>query len=76
MIKDILILCISWILNSTLHIHAYFFGLFMAAPVAYGSSQAQGPIGAVASGLCRSHSNTGSEPRLPLIPQLTAKLDP
>ena len=31
---------------------------------AYGSSQARGPIGAVASCLYHSHSNVGSKPRL------------
>ena len=31
--------------------------LFRAAPVAYGSSQARGPIGAAATGLYHSHSN-------------------
>ena len=30
-------------------------------PVAYGGSQARGLIGDVASGLCQSHSNSGSE---------------
>ena len=34
--------------------------IFRAAPVAYGHSQARGPIGAVASGLRHSHSNAGS----------------
>ena len=43
-----------------------------AAPVAYGGSQARGRIGAVATGLCQSHSNAGSEPRLQPTPQLTA----
>ena len=33
-------------------------------PLAYRGSQARGLIGAVASGLCHSHSNMGSEPRL------------
>jgi len=58
--------------------HSFFFGLFAiswAAPVAYGGSQARGPIGAVASGLRQSHSNSGSEPSLQLTPQLTATLD-
>ena len=32
-----------------------------AAPAAYGGSQARGRIGAVATGLCQSHSNAGSE---------------
>ena len=42
------------------------FWLFKAAPMAYGSSQARGPIGASAAGLhhSHSHSHAGSEPRL------------
>ena len=47
-----------------------------AAPVAYGGSQASGPVGAVAPGLCQSHSNVGSKLRLQPTPQLTATLDP
>ena len=39
-----------------------FFPLFMAAPAAYGSSQARGWIGAAAAGLCHSHSNFRSKP--------------
>ena len=39
----------------------FFFCLFRAAPEAHGGSQLGGWIGAVASGLCHSHSNTGSE---------------
>ena len=57
----------------------FFFGLFAfsrASPVAYGGSQARGLIGAVATGLCQSHSNAGSEPSLRPTPQLTATLDP
>ena len=46
-----------------------------AAPAAYGGSQARGPIGAVATGLRQSHSNSGSEPRLQPTPQLTATPD-
>ena len=42
----------------------FFFFLFRAMPVAYGSSKARGWIGATAAGLCRSHSHLGSE--LPL----------
>ena len=38
----------------------FFFGLFSAAPVARGSSQATGLIRAVATGLCHSHSNAES----------------
>ena len=32
--------------------------------MAYGCSQARGPVGAVAAGLCHSHSNTRAELRL------------
>ena len=54
----------------------FVFLLFLwAAPVAYGGSQARGRIGAVATGLCQSHSNTGSEPRVEPTPQLTATPD-
>ena len=52
------------------------FCLFRATPAAYGGSQARGLIGAVAAGLCQSHSNTGSKLRLQLTPQLMAMLDP
>ena len=38
--------------------------LFSAAPATYGGSQAKGQIGAIATGLCHSHSNAGSEPSL------------
>ena len=47
----------------------------MAAPAAYGGSQARGQIGAAAAGLYHSHSNTGSEPCLRPTPQLMAMLD-
>ena len=43
-----------------------FFCLFRAAPAAYGVSQARGRIGAVATCLRHSHSNTRSQPRLQL----------
>ena len=52
-----------------------FFAISWAAPTAYGGSQARGRIGAVATSLCQSHSNAGSEPRLKPTPQLTATLD-
>ena len=52
----------------------FLFCLFRVSPEAYGSSQARGPIGAVAAGL--HYSKAGSEPRLPPTPQLTATLDP
>ena len=47
-----------------------------AAPTAHGGSQARGRIGAAVADLRHSHSNTGSEPRLQPIPQLTAMPDP
>ena len=50
--------------------------LFSAIPMAYGSFQARGLIGAAAASLCQTHSNAGSEPRLQPTPQLTAVLDP
>ena len=55
----------------------FFFGLFRASPVAYGSSQARGSIGAVATGLhyTTATSNTCSKPYLQPTPQLTAVLD-
>ena len=49
---------------------------FRAPPTAYGGSQARGPIGATAAGLCQSLSNTRSELHLRPTPQLTAMPDP
>ena len=40
------------------------FCLFRALPMAYGGFHAKGRIGATAAGLCHSHSNARSEPRL------------
>ena len=42
----------------------FFFFLFKAAPVAYGSSQARGPIKTAAAGLHCSHSSSRFEPYL------------
>ena len=52
------------------------FCLCRATPVAFGGSQARGPIGAVATGLYHSYSYGGSEPLLQPTPQLTAVPDP
>ena len=52
------------------------FGLFRAASMAHGGSQARGRVGAAAAGLCYSHSNEGSEPHLQPTPQFTATPDP
>ena len=57
-----------------LFIYLFIFGLFRVAPSTYGSSQARGQIGAAAPGLCHSHNNTRSEPRLWPTPQLMAML--
>ena len=43
--------------------------------MAYGSSQAGGPIAAIAAGHSHSHSNAGSQPCLRPTPQLTATLN-
>ena len=50
--------------------------LFRAEPMTYGSSQARGQIGTVATSLHHSHSNARSEPHLRPTPQLMATLDP
>jgi len=47
----------------------------MAAPTAYGGSQARGPFRAIAAGLHHSHG-IRSEPHLRLKPQLMARPDP
>ena len=54
----------------------FFWSFSMAAPAAYGGSQARGSIGTTAAGLHHSHSNTGSLLHLRPTPQLTATLDP
>ena len=47
----------------------FFLGLHLQH-TAYGSSWARSKIGAIAAGLCHSHSNAGSKPHLRPIPQL------
>ena len=64
-----------YILKIYTYIYIYIL-LFKAAPAAYGGSQARGPIGAVATRLCHSHSHGRSESHLRLTPQLTAAPDP
>ena len=54
----------------------FYFLLFMATPMAYGSSQARGQMGAVAATLCHSYSKARSQPCLQTTLQLTATLDP
>ena len=58
-----------------MHLCIFFF-LFTAAPAAYVSSWARGQIGAAATGLSHSHSNTRSELHLGLTLQLVAMPDP
>ena len=50
-----------------------FFLLFRIKLLAYGSSQTTVRIGAIAAGLCHSHSSTGSKLQLRPIPQLMAQ---
>ena len=53
----------------------FFFLFFRATPSAHGGSQARGLIRAVATGLCKRHSNRGSELLLRPILQLRAMSD-
>ena len=56
----------------------FFFWLFAfprAAPMAYGCSEARGPIGAVDASLHQSHSNSRSKLCLQPTPQLTTTPD-
>jgi len=50
--------------------------LFRAEVPAYGSSQARGPLRAIATSLQHSYNNVGSEPHLRTSPQLRAMPDP
>ena len=58
-----------------LFIYFVFLPFLGLLPAAHGGSQARGPIGAVATGLHRSHNNAGSKSSLQPTPQLTATLD-
>ena len=53
----------------------FLFCLFMALPMAHGSSQARGRLGAVPASLRHGCSIVGSEPHLPPTSQLTAMTD-
>ena len=69
----------KWFFKITSELDFFFFvflpflGLLL---VAYGGSQARSLIGAVAFGLCQSHSKAGSELRLQPTPLLMATPDP
>ena len=58
------------------YLNAFFFLLFRAGPVAYGSSWARGQTGAAAVGLHHSHSKAGSKLCPQPTPQLMATLYP
>ena len=60
----------------TLRYVPLFYYLFRAAHTAHGSSQVRGYIGAAATGLNHSHSNSGSKPCLQPTPQLRETPDP
>ena len=53
-------LCQHWRKNLLCYTHFFFFLLFTAVSVAYGSSRARGRIRAVAADLHHSHSHVGS----------------
>ena len=57
--KSSYLLCIIWVSALLSGLYALFF-FFRASPMAYGTSQTRGPIGAAAAGLRHSHSNSGS----------------
>ena len=65
-----------WENLTNLSLHWGIFFLFRATPVACGSSQARGWIGAAAAGLRHSHGNARSEPHLPLMLKPVAMPDP
>ena len=55
-------LCLEYSSSRYLYCSIFFSGLFRAAPMKYGSSQARDPVEAVAASLDHSHSNAGSDP--------------
>ena len=64
------------LLHSKIFNKIFFSFFFRATPTAYGVSLARGRIGAIATGLQHSHSNTRSKPHLRPTPQLTAMPNP
>ena len=54
----------SWNISFLFFFVFFFLSFPRATPAAYGGSQARGLIGAVVTGLCQSHSNSGSKPPL------------
>ena len=59
--------------RESVYIYIYIFVFFLGP---HSLPQARGLIGVTAPGLRQSHSNAGSEPRLPPTPQLTTISDP
>ena len=64
------------VLGADIYIFFCLFAISWAALVAYGGSQARGPIGAVATAYGTATATQGSEPHLKPTPQLTATPDP
>ena len=64
------------IMNKCLLFLSFFLFLSFATPVAYGSSQAKGRMGAMATGLHHSHRNARSELHLQTTSLLVATPDP
>ena len=62
--------------QTLMFIYLLIYLLFRAVPMAYGSSQDRGWIGAAAMSLYHSQSNEGSKTHLWPTPQLTAMPDP
>ena len=69
-------MCIKSHLILTVQIFHILFFFFRATSAAYGDSQARGRIGAEATGLSHSLSNTGPKPYLRPTLQLMATPDP
>ena len=66
----------SWLFEKQHFFCCCLFAFLGLLPVAYGGSQVRSLIGAVATGLCQSHSIMGSEPHLQPTPQLAVTPDP
>ena len=70
-----ILLVVNFLLYTYFCVCVCLFAISWAAPWVYGGSQARGRIGATATRLRQSHSNTGSEPHLQPTPQLMATPD-
>ena len=63
-----------YIYINILFIYIYIYIYFRVTLLAYGCSQARGPIGTVTASLCQSHSNGESKPCLWPTPQLNGNV--